>query len=671
MSEAQYDSRTTQRPSPLQNDAQGRSPSDRVCSTVNGSYEPPGSASTGATAVQGRSVFPFVDSGHGKVDHENLNEWAPTAPPPERLPPSQVPHLPNVKPLHGKDTTGKGTTSRPFQAPLTTLQSSVAYSLSRLLSFPRFAAFCATPLGYAQFSAYLASLSPENEALTNLELWKDTLVLSQLSKQCGYGAKGVHQVYLSPEAKPHVEIPDDVKHELFAALRKLRMGVPGLDSTSKHLLSKLFTAEFENFVKARLLAHTKTQLSKYSLKVEDRGGIGSAFLLTNPRLRDDPIVLVSPGFCELTGYSAQQIIGRNCRFLQGKATAPEAVGNIRTHLEGGEEVMQIVLNYRADGTPFLNLLHVLPLRDLDGNLAYFLGGQTDMTRALTTGTDLSLILPEDEHLSVDMSAFTPAVQLEARESAAKPAPAPGTYAGIDIPEFPAPARGPGHEGHYREKGGERAEERGVGGLHGLAALLGCGGAGARTKRKEKKEQKKAEKEGAGQAQGEGGRERQQGKEPLVAPTLKDTTTMPLEARPLSSCYKRLLDVQVTYERLAVVKRQTREIIFTTSGFLRSVGLPGTTRDEVDRSPLVYADLLDLVVAPQAPSPTSAATKDLRARLAQAFRDAIGTQVVCGMQFRKENARDQPLTPLATGRLHLAPLLDMMGETVAMTCIFGV
>ncbi|GAA5936030.1 hypothetical protein JCM3775_003560 [Rhodotorula graminis] len=665
-------------------------------SSSAGSYSAQGSSAEGSPHSQARSGggFSLSDSGYDTTEHAKLDEWAPPAPAPERLPPSQVPHLPNLPPPLSKDDTGKGTTSKPYQAPLSTLQASISYSLSRLLSLPRFAAYVATPLGYAQFSSYLASLSPDNDALADLELWKDTLVLSRLTKQAGFGAKGIYQAYLVESAKPKVEIPDDVKRELFGALRKVRAGAPGLDSTSKHLLTKLFAAEFERFVKARLLAHTKTQLRKYSLGVEDRGGIGSAFLLTNPRLRDDPIVLVSPGFCELTGYSAQQIIGRNCRFLQGKATAPEAVGNIRKRLEGGDEVMQIVLNYRADGTPFLNLLHVLPLRDLDGNLAYFLGGQTDMTRALTTGTDLSLILPEDVGLDADMGAFSPAVQLEAREAAAQQAPQPGTFAAIDIPDWPVPPAGPGHEHHHKDKGGKKKpksdwESRGqpegaaessqpqehpddeaaqasTGGMHGLARLLGCGSGGRSSSHKAGKGRKGGGEGGREQVEepSEGGRERQQGKEPLVAPTQKDqSTTMPLE--------KRLLDVQVTYERLAVVKRQTREILYTTSGFLRSLGLPGTTRLEVSRSPLVFADLLDMLVAPSQ-SPTSTATKDLRARVAQAFRDAIGLQVECGLQFRKEAKQGEKgwVSPLAVGRLHLAPLLDLIGECTAFTAVFG-
>lgn len=57
---------------------------------------------------------------------------------------------------------------------------------------------------------------------------------------------------------------------------------------------------------------------------------GESFVLSNPRLHDCPIVLASPAFCTLTGYSREEIVGRNCRFLQGEATAPEDVSAIRT-----------------------------------------------------------------------------------------------------------------------------------------------------------------------------------------------------------------------------------------------------------------------------------------------------------------------------------------------------
>ena len=186
-----------------------------------------------------------------------------------------------------------------------------------------------------------------------------------------------------------------------------------------------------------------------------------------------------------------------------------------------------------------------------------------MTRALTTGTDLSLILPEDVGLNADMGAFTPAVQLEAREAAARQPPQPGTFAAIDIPDFPLPAAGPGHDGHrhhHKDKGGKKKpkrdwESRGqpvgaaeepssssqahehpddegahesAGGMHGLVSLLGCGVRSSHKARKGGEQESGREQV---EEPSEGGRERQQGKEPLVAPTQKDqSTTMPLEVR---------------------------------------------------------------------------------------------------------------------------------------------
>lgn len=77
----------------------------------------------------------------------------------------------------------------------------------------------------------------------------------------------------------------------------------------------------------------------------------------------------------------------------------------------------------------------------------------------------------------------------------------------------------------------------------------------------------------------------------------------------------------------------REILFTSASFLRSLGLPGTTRQEIDRSPLIYQDVLELLVAPSAPTPNSTATKELRAHVKQALADAVACNFECGFQFR--------------------------------------
>jgi PAS domain S-box-containing protein len=89
------------------------------------------------------------------------------------------------------------------------------------------------------------------------------------------------------------------------------------------------------------------------------------FVLSDPRLPDNPIVFATPGFYELTGYTREQVLGRNCRFLQGPGTDPKAVDVIRTAIANGNDATVCLLNYKADGTPFWNQFFVAALRDAD------------------------------------------------------------------------------------------------------------------------------------------------------------------------------------------------------------------------------------------------------------------------------------------------------------------
>lgn len=100
-----------------------------------------------------------------------------------------------------------------------------------------------------------------------------------------------------------------------------------------------------------------------------------ALVLTDPTLDDNPIVYVNRAFETITGYGQVAAVGRNCRFLQGPNTSPDTVGLIREKISRGEEFTTDILNYRADGTPFWNRLHVVPLADADGIPRYFMGVQ--------------------------------------------------------------------------------------------------------------------------------------------------------------------------------------------------------------------------------------------------------------------------------------------------------
>lgn len=76
------------------------------------------------------------------------------------------------------------------------------------------------------------------------------------------------------------------------------------------------------------------------------------FILTNPNLIGCPIIYVSPGVLELTGYEASQVLGKNCRFLQGPGTDIGAVSILRNNLAQGRDASVCILNYKYDGTPF-------------------------------------------------------------------------------------------------------------------------------------------------------------------------------------------------------------------------------------------------------------------------------------------------------------------------------
>jgi len=99
------------------------------------------------------------------------------------------------------------------------------------------------------------------------------------------------------------------------------------------------------------------------------------FVVTDPSLPDNPIVYASQGFLNLTGYSLDQILGRNCRFLQGPETDPKAVEHIRKAIEQGNDMSVCLLNYRVDGTTFWNQFFIAALRDASGAVTNFVGVQ--------------------------------------------------------------------------------------------------------------------------------------------------------------------------------------------------------------------------------------------------------------------------------------------------------
>lgn len=104
-----------------------------------------------------------------------------------------------------------------------------------------------------------------------------------------------------------------------------------------------------------------------------------AICLCDPNDPGLPIVFANRAFRRLTGYSEEEIIGRNCRFLQGPKTDPEPVARIRKAIANEDVVVVELLNYRKNGTTFWNALHLGPIYNDQGELVYFFGSQWDVS----------------------------------------------------------------------------------------------------------------------------------------------------------------------------------------------------------------------------------------------------------------------------------------------------
>lgn len=102
-------------------------------------------------------------------------------------------------------------------------------------------------------------------------------------------------------------------------------------------------------------------------------------LLTDPTQEDNPLVYVNEAFEDVTGYTASEAVGRNCRFLQGDQTSPDAVDRIREAMEAEKPVTIELRNHRKDGTMFWNRLSIQPVYDKDGSLIRYFASQEDIT----------------------------------------------------------------------------------------------------------------------------------------------------------------------------------------------------------------------------------------------------------------------------------------------------
>jgi PAS domain S-box-containing protein len=116
--------------------------------------------------------------------------------------------------------------------------------------------------------------------------------------------------------------------------------------------------------------------------------VRASIVVADARLPDMPIIYVNAQFFEVTGYRPSEVLGRNCRFLQGAGSEPEVVAQIRTAIELKRTCSVVITNYRKDGTSFRNELTISPLMDDHGQVSHFVAIQRVLTSRDPLGSEL-------------------------------------------------------------------------------------------------------------------------------------------------------------------------------------------------------------------------------------------------------------------------------------------
>ncbi len=119
-------------------------------------------------------------------------------------------------------------------------------------------------------------------------------------------------------------------------------------------------------------------------------------ILTDPHQTDNPIIFANRAFVQLSGYSEDELVGRNCRFLQGNDTLPDTVSKIREAVASRTTIAVDTVNYRKNGERFINELYVSPIFAENGDLLYFFGSQVDISAYIETHLSIQLTLIERE-----------------------------------------------------------------------------------------------------------------------------------------------------------------------------------------------------------------------------------------------------------------------------------
>ncbi|WAQ91901.1 hypothetical protein PtA15_15A294 [Puccinia triticina] len=608
--------------------------------------------------------------------------------------------------------------------PIDKISAELDYSFKRLINLDVFRQVLEDPASRRAFrQAIIQGLSfsstPSTLSLTKLDLWLDCRGVNQILNLLKIGTNGLIDVYLrdadSRQALNAI-LPEPsvggIPSSLLKSINRLKLleneeendygtattdeqaemadefdqpqGI-GLKAVENRLLMSLYRNEFPLFIKQNLVSTVVVKLGKFNLNETDRDGLGDCFCLTNPRLRDHPIVLVSEGFTKVTGYERDAIVGKNCRFLQGPGTSPESVQRIRDGLNSGEGCTELLLNYRKDGTPFYCLLCIIPFRDVTGALIYFIGGQINVTGMLSDKQSLSFLMGNSDpnghalarssarsagrsaddlldHVGLSRHSFSPTMQQFALTGRMTSSGSEQTSSSKGENVEGSDARGNTTGGEYHAAGSiimdgfeptpakENPTLRTGGPMGFFRRLAGFNHCEPHANFAQPYPPTSSSKKAS---------QKLIGAEALFH-----------EPKPLSDQIK---SFESTYSHLLVFQRDSRRVIFATKEVINLFGLTHSTTKEIYKSKLIQIDFLELVW-PLTPT-IKESVANLRAHLKKIIKTGLPISVDCQVKsiergFFSSITREEDLSKLVLTKIHLTPLMDKDGKSVAYVCLFG-
>lgn len=166
-------------------------------------------------------------------------------------------------------------------------------------------------------------------------------------------------------------------------------GVLGVYSRSRRTFSENDVNFLQSITNVLGAAFARHQAEEWLHLMEQAiASTSTGIVIADTRLPDNPVTYVNPAFEKITGYRAAEVLGHNCRFLQGETTQSEALTELRSALLEGRECNVLLKNYRRDGQVFWNNLYVAPIHDINHSLTHFIGAQNDITDLVQTETAL-------------------------------------------------------------------------------------------------------------------------------------------------------------------------------------------------------------------------------------------------------------------------------------------